>query len=231
MDDIQKLNELLRNNWEAQQFHNLICQTLRNKDVIFSDLVDIAKDWDVFFLPHDSVPGVRWWAVLAPLSADELGKLKMTVICRIILVPLESLEEEERTRKELIYKEFELAHELGHIVAFENDDLTNLLNCPFMRLSQKRVCPYIELRGFEEGIKIFEDVLDRYDKETKTKQKVKKFFKLFYLVPGYRKTFSSDCVVTLAEDDLALKEESDFCPVLLQLKELLTRLGGYGSVL
>lgn len=214
----------LRKDKNAQYFHRLICFALKEKDAIFADLLKIVQDWDVFFVPHGSLPGERWWAVTNAISADEIGRLKMAGMERIVLVPFPEVIMPVTGKKDLFYQAFELSHEFGHIVVFENEDLTAWLNCSFMRLSPKRKCPYIELRAFEEGIRIFEDILEKYDAEIKTKQKVRKFFQKVYFSLDYRRNFSSDCVIVLDNDKMAMKEESSFCPLADKLRAVLARL-------
>lgn len=189
-----------------RRFHKFARERLRNKGFIFADLIDRAQKMNVFFVWHSSVPGVRYWAT------QTAGFIK------IMSVPLETLLFDAKDGKDLFRQEFEFAHELGHIVVFETEDLTKYFDCSFVRLSPQKRCPYMELRAFEEGIKIMEDILVKYDKETKSKQKVKKFFRKIYLSPEYRNNFSSDCVVVLAEDRIALKEESDFCPIIDRIR-------------
>ncbi|MDO8559003.1 MAG: hypothetical protein Q7R84_01600 [bacterium] len=201
-----------------RQFNRFARDRLRDKDFIFADLIELAVKMNVFFVPHNSSSNIRWWGVINPLTIDEIGRLRIPRLWKIISVPLETLLVTGEDRADLFRQEFEFAHELGHIIFFENEDLTKWLDCPFMRLSAKRQCPYIELRAFEEGVKIMEDILEKYDNETKAKQKVRKFFRKIYLSPEYRNNFFSECVIVLDEDKIALKEESDFCPVLDMLR-------------
>lgn len=208
---------------DDRRFHNFTCDKLKNKDLIFADLIELAQKMNVFFVLNYSSFG-RWWAVTNRLIVDDIGRLKIAGLLKIISVPFETLLATGEDRKDLFHQEFEFAHELGHIVVFEKEDLSKWLDCSFMRLSAQTKCPYMELRAFEEGIKIMEDILEKYDSETKAKQKVKKFFRKIYLSPAYRNNFSSKCAIALVEDKIALKEESDFCPVICQLKEVLDRL-------
>lgn len=198
---------------DGRKFHRFARERLRNKDFIFAELIDVAQKINVFFVYHYSLPGSRYWAVQ-----------NMKGIIKVISVPLETLLINTDDRNDLFRQEFEFAHELGHIVVFNTEDLTGYLNCSFIRLFPQIKCPYIELRAFEEGIKIMEDILEKYDKETKSEQKVKKFFRKIYLSPEYRANFSSECVAVLAEDKFVLKEEADFCPMNSQLKSVLIRI-------
>lgn len=231
MDYLKEYMEFLRQDEDTQKIHKFICNSLRNKDPIFADLTEFAQNQDIIFLLHRNWPGTRSWNVLNPVSCDAAGMLRVKTVCHIVSVPLSGLRKEELSRKDIIRQAFELAHELGHIRSFEQNDLNALLSCSFMRLSRDRVCPYLELRAFEEGIKIFEDILEKYDAEIKVKQKVKKFFfGNFYVNPEYWGTFAAECVITLKNDRLALSEESAFCPVLAEIRDVLTRLSTCDTV-
>lgn len=228
MVDYEALERNIREDGNSKNYHALICEILENQDCIFSDLVKLGRSWDILFVPHfQAVPGMRWWGVPINISADEIGRLKINKVYRFILVPYEDIQEPEKNRKELFLKELELSHEFGHIKVFENEDLANWLNCSFVRLYPERICPYLELRAFEEGIKILEDIMEKYDPEIKTKQKIKKFFKKIYLSGEYQAAFFAECAVRMSKSQLGLETESDFCPVLNSFKETALRLDDF----
>src|SRR3989344_4256140 len=205
--------------------HERICDILKKKDFIFRDLVDLAEKWGISFVAHASlIPGVRWWGVPFEIKADAIGRLQILKIHKIILVPYDDILKTESDRKNLFLKEFELSHELGHLAVFETEDLTELLNCPFIRLFPQRTCPYMEIRACEEGIKILEDIMEKYDQEIRSKQKLKKFFQKIYLAGEYRGNFSGECAVSMAKDNLRLEIDSVLGPVANNFKEALIRL-------
>lgn len=226
MTDFEKQERALRNNKFIRDLHERICGILRGKNAIFSELVDLVRAQDILFVPHFSIiPGMRWWAVPIELKADEMGRLTILHVYKVIHVPYEDiLIRTEDDIRQIFLQEIELSHELGHIAVFQTEDLKDWLECPFLRLSPKRVCPYLELRAFEEGIKILGNIMDKYDPEIKTKRKLEKFLRIIYLSGEYSVSFSSQCAIEMKIDDLELENESELCPVMARFRETIARL-------
>lgn len=205
--------------------HRDICDMLEEKDFIFKDLVGFAQNNNIVFVAHERlIPGIRWWGVPIIIETDGIGRLRINEIFKVVSVPYQDIQGAEKNRKALFLKEFELSHEFGHIAVLENEDLTDWLTCSFLRLDPERRCPYFELRACEEGIKILEDIMEKYDPEIKSKEKLKKFFNRVYASQIYSRSFSQECAVSLFQLRLNLKVESSLCPVMDRLKETLLRL-------
>jgi hypothetical protein len=226
MVDVDYYEREIRANQDIQNFHRRMCDSLRSRDVILADIVDIVNDWGVLFIPHENTQdtGVECWNVRVQLSRDSGSNVKIEKVFRFISGARSELYRKVHGRKEILLTALALCHELGHIIVFENEDLKKVFMCPFIRLEPQRVCPYLEVRAFEEGIKIFEDVLQKFDPETKSKQKGKKFFMKMYLSGVWRATLTGDCAVELSATSLDARRGSEFCPAFANLQTSLLNI-------